>query len=67
MWRDHNVFNMHRVPAITTGPKRWRPTPNDLADSALIYALTALEICGRAELTEAAKGASVYTDNPFGA
>ena len=67
MWRDHNVFNMHRVPAITTGPKRWRPTPKDLADSALIYALTALEICGRAELAEAAKGASVYPDNPFGA
>ncbi len=67
MWRDHNVFNMHRVPAITTGPRRWRPTPKDLADSALVYALTALEICGRAELDEAAKGSSVYPDNPFGA
>ena len=67
MWRDHNVFNMHRVPAITTGPRRWRPTPKDLADSALVYALTALEICGRAEPGEAAKGASVYPDNPFGA
>ena len=66
MWRDHNVFNMHRVPAITTGPKRWRPTPKDLADSALIYALTALAICGRAEAGEAARGSSVYPDNPFG-
>ncbi|WP_454716831.1 peptidase M20 [Caulobacter segnis] len=66
MWRDHNVFNMHRVPAITTGPRRWRPTPKDLADSALVYALTALEICGRAEVGEAVQGSSVYPDNPFG-
>lgn len=66
MWRDHNVFNMHRVPAITTGPRRWRPTPKDLADSALIYALTALEICGRAESGEAVRASSVYPDNPFG-
>ncbi len=66
MWRDHNVFNMHRIPAITTGPKRWRPSPKDLADSALIYALTALAVCGRAESGEAARASSVYPDNPFG-
>jgi hypothetical protein len=47
MWRDHNVFNMHRVPAVTTGMPRWRPTPDDLAHSALIYALTMLAVCGR--------------------
>jgi acetylornithine deacetylase/succinyl-diaminopimelate desuccinylase-like protein len=67
MWRDHNVFNMHRVPAITTGPKRWRPSPKDLADSALIYALTALAVCGRAEGGETMRASSVYPDNPFGA
>jgi hypothetical protein len=67
MWRDHNVFNTHRIPAITTGPKRWRPSPKDLADSALIYALTALVVCGRAESGEAARASSVYPDNPFGA
>jgi hypothetical protein len=67
MWRDHNVFNMHRIPAITTGFKRWRPTPRDLVDSALIYALTALAICGRAEVAETeARVAPVYGDNPFG-
>ncbi len=67
MWRDHNVFNMQRIPAITTGFKRWRPTPQDLADSALIYALTALAVCGRAEgASESARPAPVYGDNPFG-
>jgi formylaminopyrimidine deformylase len=48
MWRDHNVFNMNRIPAVTTGMPRWRPTSHDLARSALIYALTALAVCGRA-------------------
>jgi acetylornithine deacetylase/succinyl-diaminopimelate desuccinylase-like protein len=67
MWRDHNVFNMQRIPAITTGFRRWRPTPKDMVDSALIYALTALAICGRAEvLTTKARVAPVYGDNPFG-
>jgi acetylornithine deacetylase/succinyl-diaminopimelate desuccinylase-like protein len=47
MWRDHNVFNTQRIPALTTGFTRWRPGPKDLADSALIYALTALSLCGR--------------------
>ena len=66
MWRDQNVFNMQRIPAITTGFTRWRPTPKDFADSALIYALTALAVCGRAESgIEAARPAPVYGDNPF--
>ena len=67
MWRDHNVFNMQRIPAITTGLKRWRPTPRDMVDSALVYALTALAICGRCE--EPAAGARLipaYGDDPFG-
>ncbi len=67
MWRDHNVFNMQRIPAITTGFKRWRPTPKDLADSALIYALTALAVCGRAQGGRVqGRSVPVYGDNPFG-
>lgn len=66
MWRDQNVFNMHRIPAVTTGMPRWRPTPEDLKKSALIYALTALAICGRAPDGEAgAAYKPVYGDNPF--
>ncbi|WP_260927686.1 peptidase M20 [Novosphingobium sp. 9] len=68
MWRDHNVFNMHRIPAVTTGMPRWRPTGADLASSALVYALTMLAICGRAEGGPASDGpTSVYGDNesPF--
>jgi hypothetical protein len=49
MWRDHNIFNMNRIPAVTTGMPRWRPTSQDLSRSALIYALTALAVCGRAD------------------
>lgn len=66
MWRDQNVFNMHRIPAVTTGMPRWRPTPGDMAKSALIYALTTLSICGRAP-EEAGRAAykPVYGDNPF--
>ena len=67
MWRDHNVFNMQRIPAITTGFKRWRPSPEDLAQSALIYALTALAVCSRAEGGAGGPHAMpVYGDNPFG-
>ncbi len=67
MWRDHNVFNMNRIPAVTTGFKRWRPTPDDLVNSALIYALTALSVCGKLERAEEARRANpVYGDNPFG-
>jgi acetylornithine deacetylase/succinyl-diaminopimelate desuccinylase-like protein len=67
MWRDHNVFNMNRVPAITTGFKRWRPGVQDLVDSALIYALTALAVCGPAtDMGDKTTATPVYGDNPFG-
>jgi formylaminopyrimidine deformylase len=66
MWRDHNVFNMQRIPAVTTGFKRWRPSPQDLVDSALIYALTALAVCGRSDgQGDTARPKPVYGDNPF--
>ena len=45
MWRDHNVFNMNRIPAVTMGPVRWRPTVDDLVRCAGIYALAAIGIC----------------------
>lgn len=48
MWRDHNIFNMNRIPAVTMGPVRWRPSVGDLVACARIYALTALSLCGRA-------------------
>ncbi len=67
MWRDHNVFNMQRIPAITTGMKRWRPSPADLAASAQIYALTALGLCGKQDgAINAGQSRPVYGDNPFG-
>lgn len=67
MWRDHNLFNMQHIPAITTGFKRWRPSPQDLVDGALLYALTALAVCGRGESTTGrARPRPVYGDNPFG-
>lgn len=66
MWRDHNVFNMHRIPAITTGMPRWRPTPAEMASSALVYALTMLAVCGRGEAPPGASSSSVYGDTtPF--
>jgi len=67
MWRDHNVFNMHRVPAITTGMPRWRPTPEDMTSSALIYALTMLAVCGRGADPDTQRcTTSVYGDEtPF--
>ncbi|MET0182202.1 MAG: peptidase M20 [Caulobacterales bacterium] len=67
MWRDHNVFNMQRIPAITTGFKRWRPSPQDFFDSTLIFALTSLAVCGRAENVESKKATSIYgsRENPF--
>ncbi|MGH8445990.1 MAG: peptidase M20, partial [Solimonas sp.] len=48
MWRDHNVFNMNRIPAVTMGPVRWRPTVSDLVACTRLYALAALALCGRA-------------------
>jgi acetylornithine deacetylase/succinyl-diaminopimelate desuccinylase-like protein len=68
MWRDHNVFNMHRVSALTTGMPRWRPTPADMASSALVYALTMLAVCGRGpDGARSAESTSVYGDDasPF--
>ncbi|WP_148274955.1 peptidase M20 [Novosphingobium sp. PP1Y] len=67
MWRDHNVFNMHRVPAVTTGMPRWRPTRDDMASSALVYALTMLAVCGRGDAPGQIAGiSSVYgNDTPF--
>ncbi|RKF23137.1 peptidase M20 [Altericroceibacterium spongiae] len=68
MWRDHNVFNMHRIPALTTGMPRWRPTPEDMVSSTLVYALTMLAICGRGEAPAGDRGPStVYGENetPF--
>lgn len=66
MWRDHNVFNMHRIPAVTTGMPRWRPTPADLASSALVYALTMLAVCGRGAAPGTDGPTSVYGDaTPF--
>lgn len=48
MWRDHNVFNMNRIPAVTMGPKRWRPSIDDLLSCTRLYALAALALCRRA-------------------
>jgi hypothetical protein len=57
---------MQRIPAITTGFKRWRPRPKDLVDSALIYALTALAVCGRADAAAPARRPPpVYGEDPF--
>ncbi|MXO65015.1 peptidase M20 [Altericroceibacterium endophyticum] len=67
MWRDHNVFNMHRIPAVTTGMPRWRPTPADMVSSTLIYALTMLSVCGKGDASQLGGGSSsVYGDEtPF--
>jgi len=46
MWRDHNVFNMNKIPALTMGPMRWRPAIADLLECTKIYALTAIGVCG---------------------
>ena len=48
MWRDHNVFNMNRVPSLTMGPPRHRPTLADYVDCTRLYAMTAIELCGLA-------------------
>lgn len=45
MWRDHNVFNMYRIPSATFGPARFRPTIEDMVDATVIYAFTAWKIC----------------------
>ncbi|MBB6636278.1 peptidase M20 [Cohnella thailandensis] len=45
MWRDHNVFNMFGIPAATYGPRRFKPTVDDMADAAVIYAAAAWLVC----------------------
>ncbi len=52
MWRDHLVFNMNRIPAVTMGPTRWRPSIDDLVQCTQMYALAALTICGQAAAAE---------------
>lgn len=47
MWRDHNIFNMYRIPAATFGPSRFQPTLEDMVDAAAIYAFTAWKLCNR--------------------
>ncbi|WP_395943713.1 peptidase M20 [Brevundimonas sp.] len=47
MWRDHNVFNLNRIPSVTMGPVRWRPSVDDLVACTRIYALATLALCGR--------------------
>jgi acetylornithine deacetylase/succinyl-diaminopimelate desuccinylase-like protein len=54
MWRDLNVFNEVGIPAISYGPGASSPgagtfsvTVDDLAAAARIYALVALDVCGR--------------------
>jgi acetylornithine deacetylase/succinyl-diaminopimelate desuccinylase-like protein len=54
MWRDLNVFNEVGIPAISYGPGASSPgagtfavTVEDLAAAARIYALVALDVCGR--------------------
>ncbi|GGG62022.1 hypothetical protein [Paenibacillus radicis (ex Gao et al. 2016)] len=49
MWRDHNVFNMYHIPAVTYGPSRFRPTVDDMVDAAIAYAVTAWQICNQTE------------------
>ncbi|RED55536.1 hypothetical protein [Cohnella lupini] len=49
MWRDHNVFNMYHIPAVTYGPSRFGPTVDDMIDAAVVYATTAWLICNGLE------------------
>lgn len=54
MWRDTNLLNLAGIPAVNFGPSRGQATAQgtgfmtveDLVDSAKMYALAALEICG---------------------
>ena len=48
MWRDHNIFNMNHIPSAVMGPGRWEPTPEEFVECARLYALAALELCGKA-------------------
>ncbi|HEY2770811.1 MAG TPA: M20/M25/M40 family metallo-hydrolase [Solirubrobacteraceae bacterium] len=52
MWRDHNVFNEMGIPALTYGPPgvagagTFAVRKADLVQTARVYALTALAMCG---------------------
>ncbi len=52
MWRDHNVFNMNRVPAATIGPPRHRPSLADFIDCTRLYALASIAVCGLSDTEE---------------
>ncbi|MFF2910687.1 hypothetical protein [Paenibacillus sp. NPDC057934] len=45
MWRDHNVFNMYNIPSATYGPTRFQPSLQDMVDAAVVYAVTAWQVC----------------------
>lgn len=51
MWRDVSIFNEMGIPSITYGPPRnfrgQAMTIDDIADTALVYARLAMEICNR--------------------
>ncbi|WP_138755650.1 peptidase M20 [Paenibacillus sinopodophylli] len=49
MWRDHNVFNMYNIPAVTYGPTRFRPTVDDMVDAVVVYAAAAWLICNQVD------------------
>jgi len=44
MWRDHNVFNEYKIPSLTYGPARYRPSLEDMLNCTKVYALLALEV-----------------------
>jgi acetylornithine deacetylase/succinyl-diaminopimelate desuccinylase-like protein len=54
MWRDHNVYNEMGIPALTYGPPggafsgsgAFGVDKDDLLQTARIYAMTALSLCG---------------------
>ncbi len=53
MWRDVNVFNELKIPAVTYGPAasagggNYSMLAEDLYRAARIYAATALDLCSR--------------------
>lgn len=61
MWRDVNVFNELRIPAVTYGPAAssgggvYSMLAEDLCRAARIYAATALELCSRPSEAPAAR------------
>lgn len=48
MWRDNNPFNEMNIPAVTYGPTRRCPIHrDDMYRAALVYGLTAIDVCSR--------------------